>query len=131
MLRLIAVQFIDVNPDEDAKDFVCRKRDLLLRLTELSALHAKPFVLVIDELNGMGVPINGQAADFLKQHFLDEAGRYLIFSSHIMVSLATLSHVASTRDWPSDRYIRMLHLPFCLDKRAIREMGDAYGSLTY
>ena len=44
-------------------------------------------VLLIDELNSLGVPLDSGAAELLSEMFLDRAGRFLVFTSHFPVPI--------------------------------------------
>ena len=44
-------------------------------------------LLLIDELNNLGASVEGDAAEILREMFLDRSGRYLVFSSHFPVSI--------------------------------------------
>ena len=44
-------------------------------------------VLLIDELNILGMPLENDAAQLLREMFLDKRGRFLVFTSHFPVSI--------------------------------------------
>lgn len=47
----------------------------------------KPFVLIIDELNYLGDPVEYELSRLLKSKFLDPLNRFLVFSSHVVLDL--------------------------------------------
>mmetsp|Transcript_11190 Transcript_11190/g.15423 ORF Transcript_11190/g.15423 Transcript_11190/m.15423 type:complete len:127 (+) Transcript_11190:432-812(+) len=54
-------------------------------------------VLLIDELNNLGVPLDTDARQLLREMFLDKAGRYLAFTSHFPVSVDAASSLSELR----------------------------------
>eukprot|EP01033_Poteriospumella_lacustris_P006919 gene6919-4985_t len=135
LIRQIALQFVEVSPGEDATNFVCSHEDLCAYLSQLSELHTKPIVLLVDELNRLGAPLDREVAGFLKKYFLDTAGRYLVFSSHVLMAVdagepALNAFMESAASPPSDRFVHTISLPFCLETNKLRKMGAAYGGLT-
>lgn len=135
LIRLIAVQFIEVAPNESLKTFVCSEQDLLARLNYLSQVENKRIVLLIDALNRFGAPVDDAVSKFLKVNFLDKKGHYLIFSSHVMVRLqdqmiATQNCKQFINVPPSVRGICTIQLPFCSDNSMLRGMGEEYTGLT-
>lgn len=90
--------------------------------------NGKPVVLIIDELNVLGVPLDAEVENFLKTQFLDVAGRYLVFSTHLLLTFddarpITLSNAPRILRGQSDRgYKAPSSLPTCLDFSALKEL---------
>lgn len=113
-----------VEPD-DVTDrdtlFQCEEADLLRYLQEINE-QGRAVILLIDELNKMGVPLDPDTSAFLTKHFLDKKGRFLIFSSHVQFHVDSSvpgTHVLTS---PSGRTIKTLPLPFCTDRDELQRM---------
>jgi hypothetical protein len=89
ILRLIAVQLCDYSQVESQRIVV--DREALDK-----HLGDDNVVLLIDELNmlGAGMPLDRDAAALLREMFLDRAGRYLLFTSHVPFSIEAYEYVA-------------------------------------
>lgn len=121
LVRLIAYQMAEPPAGaEMINKFHCDVKDLLNRLQEINN-QGRSVVLLIDELNKLGVPLDDETSAFLIQHFLDKEGRYLIFSSrvhfHVDSSLASKAMHA-----PCGRTMLTLPLPFCTDRSLLQNM---------
>jgi hypothetical protein len=79
LLRLIAAQLNDYTP-EHTPNFVVDREALDDHLGD-------NVVLLIDELNKLQAPLDSDAGNLLRTMFLDQAGRYLVFTSHFPVAL--------------------------------------------
>jgi hypothetical protein len=88
---LIAVQLCDYTPEESQRIVV--DREALDK-----HLGDDNVVLLIDELNilGAGMPLDSDAAALLREMFLDRAGRYLVFTSHVPVSMEAYDYRADS-----------------------------------
>ena len=80
ILRLIAVQLNEYLPEEQINLLVDRKA--------LDRHIGDNVVLLIDELNHLS-PIDNDAAELLRDMFLDRSGRFLVFTSHFPVYIDT------------------------------------------
>lgn len=128
LVRLIAYQMVEPDESVDRDNlFQCEEADLLKHLQAING-KGRAVVLLIDELNNMGVPLDGETSSFLTTHFLDKEGRYLIFSSHVQFFVdasafapndSALSHVLTSR---SGRTMISLPLPFCTDRNVLQNM---------
>jgi hypothetical protein len=115
-----------VEPTKTDTDYLfqCDLVDLLSRLNEINE-QGKIVVLLIDELNKMGVPLDADTSSFLTKNFLDKKGRYLIFSSHVQFHVDDPSGAAGTAHVltsPSGRTMKTLPLPFCTDRSVLEDM---------
>jgi hypothetical protein len=102
----------------------CKFSDLLDRLNEIND-EGKIVVLLIDELNKMGVPLDAEISSFLTKHFLDKQGRYLIFSSHLQFNVDDASGAVGAANMltsTSGRTLKTLPLPFCTDRSVLEAM---------
>jgi len=79
ILRLIATQLVEYSPNE--------AHNLLVDRKALDVHLGDNVVLLLDELNNLGVPLDGKATALLREMFLDRAGRFLVFTSHFPVSI--------------------------------------------
>jgi hypothetical protein len=135
LVRLIAYQMVE--PDHTDRDtlFYCDETDLLDHLQAINE-SGKAIVLLIDELNKMGVPLlDAETSSFLTKYFLDKRGRYLMFSSHVQFqvdfSLADPAVSASSMVTSSSgRTIHTLPLPFCNDAETLNVMLGGGQSVT-
>ena len=59
-----------------------QSRNLVVDRKALDQHLGENVVLLIDELNSLGAPVDGDAAKILREMFLDRSGRFLVFSSH-------------------------------------------------
>jgi hypothetical protein len=86
-------------------------------------------VLLIDELNVLGKPLDTDGASLLSREFLDKAQRYLVFSTTEPMDLDTTIPTIDKRmgrfnikDLPSPRGCVVLSMPFCTDVAKMRSM---------
>jgi hypothetical protein len=79
ILRLIGVQLGDYTPEQAL--------NLVVDRDALEAHLGNNVVLLIDELNILGMPLDSGAAELLREMFLDRSGRFLVFTSHFPVSI--------------------------------------------
>ena len=90
ILRLIATQLMIPGPTNnlanvDFQNIHCSEAVLN---EKLSQDHPElPLVLIIDELNVLGVPLDAMTANWLKSNFFSPQGRYLIFSTHVPMNV--------------------------------------------
>eukprot|EP01041_Mallomonas_annulata_P006625 gene6625-13422_t len=87
ILRLIAAQLDEYTPYEALNLVVDREA--------LDRHLGNNVVLLIDELNSLGEPLDEDAARLLREMFLDKAHRYLVFTCHVPVSIEANIIVAS------------------------------------
>ena len=90
----------------------------------------KPVVLLIDELNmlavhGRTVELEDDVRQFLKMHFLDPAGRYLVYSSHIPLEVDGFVTVKG-----SGRFAVSVPQPLSRDLVALRKMSEKCEDMT-
>ena len=121
LLRLIAMQLVDAS-QIDSRDIVCDQVALQNHIAQ--SCMGKPVVLLIDELNmlavhGRTVELDDAVKRFLKMYFLDPAGRYLVYSSHIPLEIDNFVDVAG-----SGRLVVSVHQPLSLDLAALRMMSN-------
>jgi hypothetical protein len=79
ILRMIASQLIETT----SVDLVCDEEYLEKYIRE----SERPLILLIDELNCLGNPLQTNAAILLRKMFLDPADRYLVFSTHVYLTV--------------------------------------------
>jgi hypothetical protein len=96
----------------------------------VSWLKQTPAILLIDELNGLDA-LNDQPKEtlsrpisqFLKKYFLRSAGRYFIFSSHVV---GTTDKLVKFMDDNANRDVTVLQLPLvCSVKEATESFGKS------
>lgn len=122
LVRRIAYQMVQTTDTDADYLFRCELRDLLGRLNEVNQRN-KTVVLLIDELNKMGVPLDRETSSFLTDNFLDRKGRYLIFSSHVQLPVDFPAPTAAASfTSPSGRTMLTLPLPFCTDRDVLENM---------
>jgi hypothetical protein len=64
--------------------------DLECKMDELKTFidgRAEQIVLLVDELNALGHPLSKDVSQFLKCTFLDPSNRYLVFTTHVPLSI--------------------------------------------
>ena len=124
LVRLIACQMVEPTKTDTDYLFQCELVDLKGRLDEINE-QGRTIVLLIDELNKMGVPLDADTSSFLTRTFLDRKGRYLVFSSHVQFHVDNSSGnlgAANVLTSPSGRTIKTLPLPFCTDSTVLEDM---------
>lgn len=128
ILRLIGVQLGDYT-DQQALDLVIDRDALNDKLNG-------NVVLLIDELNILGMPLENDAAQLLREMFLDKRGRFLVFTSHFPVSIEgdaaqaidLLGKSADVR--PSLRGISTVNMSLGNTLTELRAMSTACEALT-
>ncbi|CAJ1386926.1 unnamed protein product [Effrenium voratum] len=129
MLRAIAVALMKNKPAnrEEAERVRCSKEALKEYLED-----KKDVVLLVDELNVLLKPNQaGNYQDvgmFLRETFLDPAGRHLVFSTHIPTSTG-LDQVLG-KGAGSSREAETIPMPRCADMEQLRAMHPACDALT-
>jgi hypothetical protein len=124
IVRSIALQLVETT-GYDPRYLVCEEQALDDYLGE------KPVVLIIDELNALGFPIDQDAGRMLRKLFLDKNNRYLIYSSHITMDIGDKNfskYVASSAN--SERGFHVLNFKPCIDLALFRQMSPACGSIS-
>eukprot|EP01036_Dinobryon_divergens_P041347 gene41347-54799_t len=129
ILRLIGAQLGDFTPAQ-AENLVVDSEALDRHLGQDDNV-----VLLIDELNSLGVPLDKDAARLLRDMFLDKAGRFLVFTSHIPVSIQ--SPIYTTGDFiggtPSARGVSTVDMSLAKtesDFNELRNMSEKCEALT-
>jgi hypothetical protein len=131
ILRLIAVQLCDYSPEESQRIVV--DREALDK-----HLGDDNVVLLIDELNilSAGMPLDSDAAKLLREMFLDRAGRYLVFTSHVPVSIEAYEYRADNflgtvaHSPPSLRGVLTVDMSLARTLEELRGMSMECGALT-
>jgi hypothetical protein len=125
ILRVIATQLVDIG-DSDPFNIQCDEDELDNYIGEL------PFVLLVDELNALSAPIDGDAGGMLRRLFLDKKNRYLVFTTHIPISLEPQAshYMTSLINPPSPRGCLTVPLPQCMDLVSLKKMSDQCEALT-
>ncbi len=80
-------------------------------------------MLLIDELNNLGVPVDPRASDLLMR-ILDRSGYFVVFTSHVPMTVsAGGAGLAKNYVVPaSDRAVITVPLPFCTDVSTLSRM---------
>jgi hypothetical protein len=126
ILRLIALQLIDIG-HHNPLDIECDEAELNKYLSN----NEEKVVLLIDELNALGCPLDVDAGLMLRQLFLDKKDRYLVFTTHVpMIVDSQLSSVLGTNLPISDRGCCVVSLPTCMTERVLQSMSPACSGLT-
>ena len=120
--REIAIQLIDTGSGLYKSSIVCDNEKLLEHIE--NTRDGKMVVLLIDELNQLGVPLDEEASSFLKKHFLDASNRALVFTSHMALDLDYFAKGGSIRDH------KIVPLPVSNDIMKLRQMGAHCQALT-
>ncbi|CAJ1335213.1 unnamed protein product [Effrenium voratum] len=129
MLRAIAVALMKNKPAnrEEAERVRCSKEALKEYLED-----KKDVVLLVDELNVLLKPNQADnyqdVGMFLRETFLDPAGRHLVFSTHIPTSTG-LDRVLG-KGAGSSREAETIPMPRCADMEQLRAMHPACDALT-
>ena len=141
LIRVIAAQFVEIGPHDDASKIVCTKEALLDYIeTATAAGGYEGVVLLIDELNALRRPLDSKGAKFLREHFLDSEKRYLVYTTHVLMdvegvcvadSLGKNSHsgtsssaavVMTNNKKSSNRSYKTVHMPQSFDLELLRTM---------
>lgn len=93
--RMIALQLMGPLPADEARCLVINEEALWAHIDASS--DGKPVVLLIDELNKVGLPLDAIASDMLKRQWLDRPNRYLVVTSHVPLDLDVISMPQSNR----------------------------------
>lgn len=121
IVRSIACQLADIRVS-DRTSVVCDENTLLQYIDE--SREGKAVVLLIDELNMLGAPLDDDASTFLKQNFLDPINRALVFTSHVVVDLDYFIKGFSPRG------LYVVPMPFCKDMKQLKQMAPHCATLT-
>jgi hypothetical protein len=80
-------------------------------------------VLLIDELNMLGSPIDLQASKFLKDIFLDPMNRYLVYTTHVPLAIdRDVNSNALTGS--SLRVVKSVDMPMSINSEELQEMFE-------
>lgn len=121
IVRSIACQLANIDKSEQPR-VVCDEKALLQYIEE--SRDGKAVVLLIDELNMLGAPLDNDASVLLKENFLDPINRALVFTSHLVVDLDYF-----TKGW-SPRGLYVVPMPFCKDVDLLKQMAPHCAQLT-
>jgi hypothetical protein len=128
ILRLITIQLGNYTRDQS--------QNLVVDRLALDKHLGDNVVLLIDELNNLGVPLESDAAELLREMFLDRAGRYLVFTSHFPVSIEGNGHMASDMigqvgdNLPSLRGVLTVDMSMASNLSELRGMSESCEGLT-
>eukprot|EP01033_Poteriospumella_lacustris_P016295 gene16295-11651_t len=133
ILRLIAAQLGDYTPEQALRLVVDREA-----LDRHLGDHHHNVVLLLDELNNLGAPLDADAAALLREMFLDRAGRFLVFSSHFPVAIEGNDVMASdflgraqcAPNPASGRGVSMVNMSLGSTLQELRDMSTACEALT-
>ena len=131
--RYIALQMCDPVSGECAANAVVDELELYAHIDRTS--EGRGVILLIDELNKLGLPLDAVAAQSLKDYWLDRSNRFMVFTSHVPLDLDASSQtgvvarsprassVLSSGPGPSSsRTIVTVKHPRCLDPGTLSEM---------
>ena len=125
-LRLITAQLVN-DEDIDVKNIVCDR----VALEEYIQLSGRPFILLVDELNSLGNPLRSEAAILFREMFLDPVGRYLVFSTHMYLTVdSTVDALGAPKELPSPRKLVLADSPVSFDLAELRSISPECSSLT-
>jgi hypothetical protein len=90
VLRLIGSQFIECSDKRLLEQIECSEEDVEGHLRKFDNV-----VLFIDELNALseGLTVDRDCGDLLRKMFLDVEGRYLVFTTHWLMTMETITKV--------------------------------------
>jgi hypothetical protein len=131
ILRLIANELLEQT--SDMLNITVSEERLLNYID--TTCGGKPVVLLIDELNSLcaNSPLGQDASLLLKAQFLDKAGRYLVFTTHVPMevdSLTTTTTFMTSRVPASHRKCLTVPMPFSLNVDLLRTMSSDCNALT-
>jgi hypothetical protein len=109
IIRLIGLQLAGL--DGAVKGVVVDTDEVMSVLAQ----STKPVVLLVDELNYFGNPVEMELATFLKTEFLDKAGRYLVVSTHVPMGGELDNSSGNILSGTSGRNFEIALSPICLD----------------
>jgi hypothetical protein len=124
LARQLSEQFMPPLP-EGAEPLNYDPREVVAHIND--TCDGRKVILLIDELNALaGGPLDADSACFLKEEFLDKAGRYLVFTSHAPLDIdTTCPEDAMSRYWTSPmspRGFLTVHQPLSVDLALLRQM---------
>lgn len=131
IVRMMALEMLTISREESSK-FLFDQSALLRHISETS--REKSVVLLIDELNSLtnGQPLDVEASQFLKDNFLDQINRYLVFTTHVKLDVDTcklaLTNAVVTR--PSPRMYATVYQPFSTSIALLQEMSISCAATT-
>jgi hypothetical protein len=124
LTRVIAAEIINY---KGKKKIVCSIEDIeeYFRRKETEYYEKKgktmKIVLLIDEVNRLSENIGEDAANILRNHFLDKYNRYLVFSSHIPMDPTSLAGIYLGSSG-SDRIVNYVNLPRSFELEKYKKM---------
>jgi hypothetical protein len=123
IVRLIGLQLAGL--DASVEGVVVDENEVMNVLEKSS----KPVVLLVDELNYFGNPVEKRLATFLKAEFLDKRGRYLVATTHVPMSGELGGSNDSILSGTSGRGYEVAMTPVCLDISEITTTFEECGVL--
>ena len=128
VLRRIGLAFVS-SPLVERERVICNETRLMEYIEAFEASEkgqaSRGIVLLADELNQIGSPLDEESSNFLKAEFLDKAKRYLVFTSHVFMDVegeAMLDkNLALKSAKPTIRGIHLAHLPVSNDVETLRK----------
>jgi len=126
VLRLICIQLLPIG-SWDPSTVVCNQQYLLKYIAD--NCNNRKIVLLIDELNVLGVPLDNATSVMLKEHFLDKTGYFLVFSTHVALDLE-MNFMSNENVPASSRGTVTVHMPMTTNLQELRAMSQECGSLT-
>ena len=131
LLRLIALQLLPELSLQDALN-VRVDETALFEVIDITrgGVDGRPWVLLIDELNNLGVPMDAFACDLLRR-ILDRKGYFVVFTSHVPMtvsgegSVLAKTFLLSEKVPVSDRAVTTVPLPICTDVSILSRMFSA------
>jgi len=126
--RRIGLAFVS-SPKVERERVICNPTRLMEYIEAFEASEkgqaSRGIVLLADELNQIGSPLDEESSNFLKAEFLDKAKRYLVFTSHVFMDVegeAMLDkNLALKSAKPTIRGIHLAHLPVSNDVETLRK----------
>jgi hypothetical protein len=103
-----------VDPSVDQTQIRCTAAELDKHIGD------SPFVLLVDELNRLGDPLDRNAARLLQNLFLKKKNRYLVFTSHYRMNIDPLASNGKVSE--SDPGLKSIFLPVSTDLATLRKM---------
>lgn len=89
------------------------------------------FILLIDEINRLGLPLDVTASDFLKKHFLDPLNFYLVVTSHVLFDIDTqIPTLTTVLSGGSYREYKTVPLPLSFDLNQYHLMSPICTDIT-
>ena len=133
ILRVIAVQLIDES--HKGSRIQCSKDELEKYIQSAVTTTGRPFILLIDELNSLSYPPDQDAAQLLREMFLDPKNRYLVFSTHRPVYIdgrptPVSALMGSPQPKPSDRGVNFVRMPESWNLRELQAISMKCSGIT-